>query len=199
MAHDIASGPILVVPGWGGSGAAHWQTLWQTELACSRTELADWFDPRCDAWTDAIEAAAVALALRDPRPPVFVAHSLGCIAVAYWARSTRRPIRAALLVAPADIERTSGALPLRDFAGVPQHPLPCASLVVTSDDDPYVSAERAAQFARAWGSELRVIRGRGHLNASSGLGRWPEGRALLASLLNRTTIGTSEMLTACPL
>ncbi len=188
---------MLIVPGWGGSGSEHWQTLWQQDLGAARVELADWYSPLRETWTSALEQAVAALAQRDPRPPVLVAHSLGCIAIAYWARRTRRSIRSAFFVAPADIERST-SLPLRDFDGVPLAPLPFSSLVVTSDDDPFVTADRATTFARSWGSDLRVIRNGGHLNASSGLGAWAEGRALLAALLARTEIARRE-LTVYPL
>ncbi len=58
-----------------------------------------------------------------------------------------------------------------------------ASLLVASRDDPYCSFERAAGFAQAWVSRLVDAGARGHLNAESGLGDWPEGHALLQSLL----------------
>jgi hypothetical protein len=170
-----ANHPLLVVPGWGGSGPAHWQTLWQHELEAPGVELADWLDPTCEVWLDALDRAVHRL----QHPPLLVAHSLGCIVVARWVREMRRPIRAALLVAPADVDRIST---LRDFGPVPDEPLPFPSLVVTSDDDPYVSTVRAETFARWWGSELHVIPAGGHLNADSGLGNWLAGRRLLRSL-----------------
>ena len=37
-------------------------------------------------------------------PPILVAHSLSCAMVACWAAAHTRPVRAALLVAPADVE-----------------------------------------------------------------------------------------------
>ncbi len=91
--------PILVVPGWGGSGPDHWQSVWQHDLCAPRVELDDWFSPHPETWIAALDAALAALARRNPRPPVLVAHSLGCIAVAHWSRRPRRAIRAAFLVA----------------------------------------------------------------------------------------------------
>jgi len=184
---DVCS-PVLVIPGWGGSGPDHWQTHWQHDLSASRIELADWFDPRRDAWLDALDSAVATLARRDPRPPVLVAHSLGCIVLGHWARRARRAIRAAFLVAPADVERAACVPVLRELGPVPDQPLPFSSLVVTSDDDPHVTVERAERFAAWWGSDLHVIHAGGHLNAASGLGRWPHGRELLAGLLRRTEI-----------
>ena len=61
--------------------------------------------------------------------------------------------------------------------------LPFASLAVISSDDPYCAPDRAAQMARDWGSATFAIGPRGHINGASGLGDWPQGRALLRTLL----------------
>lgn len=183
--------PLLIVPGWGGSGPDHWQTYWQHDFAAPRVELADWFCPQPQTWVAALDAALSSLARRDSRPPVLVAHSLGCIAVAHWSRRTRHAIRAALLVAPADIEHSPSLARLRPFGPVPQHPLPFSSLVVASDDDPYTAPERAEAFSLRWGSQFHLIPGVGHINAASDLGHWTYGRDLLARLLGRTQLSRS--------
>jgi predicted alpha/beta hydrolase family esterase len=58
--------------------------------------------------------------------------------------------------------------------------------VVASQDDPYVTLARARAFAGAWGAAFVDAGPRGHLNAASGLGDWPEGRRHLEALLART-------------
>lgn len=179
--------PVLVVPGWGGSGPDHWQSAWQHQLGAACVELVDWLDPRPEVWLDALDRALVQLARVDSRPPVLVAHSLGCIVTAHRACRSHLAVRAALLVAPADVVHAPSLESLRAFGPVPTRSLPFRSLVVASDDDPHASLERAEAFASGWGSDLSVVRRGGHLNAASGLGDWPEGRTLLASLLRRTT------------
>ena len=57
-------------------------------------------------------------------------------------------------------------------------------MLVASHDDPYCSLARAHTLAGAWGARLVDAGARGHLNAESGLGDWPEGHALLASLMH---------------
>jgi predicted alpha/beta hydrolase family esterase len=61
--------------------------------------------------------------------------------------------------------------------------LPFPSIVVASDDDIYMTAERAQAFARAWGSRFVALSGAGHINADAGFGEWPEGLALLDELV----------------
>jgi predicted alpha/beta hydrolase family esterase len=72
---------------------------------------------------------------------------------------------------------------------MPLAPLPFASTVVASTDDPYVSMERAALFARSWASRFVVIGAAGHINTASGLGDWPAGLELLHELADRATAG----------
>ena len=71
---------------------------------------------------------------------------------------------------------------VRGFAPMPLAPLPFRSIVVASSDDPFVTPARAEQFAKAWRAEIVNIGPRGHINAESNLGDWPQGLALLAGL-----------------
>jgi uncharacterized protein len=168
--------PYLIIPGWDGSGPDHWQSHWERDLPdASRVEMADWQRPRRTDWVDAIDQ----MIRSSEEPPILIAHSLGCVAVAYWAARSRHEVRGALLVAPADLDRETCPSILREFGPVPRAPLPFASHVVASDDDPYVTLERATQIADEWGSSLTILHGAGHINTASGHGRWSEGRALL--------------------
>ena len=175
---------VLVVPGFGGSGAAHWQTRWEARHGYVRVEQDDWEQPDLDGWLAALDAAVAAA----PSPVALVAHSLGCALVAHWAaRGGGRGVRAALLVAPADVDEIAPWLDaVAGFAPVPTARLPFPSVVVASSDDPYVTPARAAAFADAWGAELVDVGAAGHLNAESELGDWDAGHALLARALERT-------------
>jgi predicted alpha/beta hydrolase family esterase len=69
---------------------------------------------------------------------------------------------------------------------MPLRPLPFASIVVVSSNDIYVTSERGAAFARAWGSTLINIGDAGHVNGQSGLGEWPAGFRILQRLRGAT-------------
>src|ERR1700736_7035663 len=91
--------PVLLVPGIGNSGPTHWQSLWQAEHpGVARVIQRDWDHPVCNEWTEALDQAVGKAAA----PPILVAHSLGCLAVAHWAARSERPCFAALLVAVPD-------------------------------------------------------------------------------------------------
>jgi predicted alpha/beta hydrolase family esterase len=172
---------VLVVPGLHGSGPGHWQTLLESRIpGCRRVVQADWDAPSLDAWVEALHRAVS----RCSAPSVLVAHSLGCAAVVHLARRFALPIRAALLVAPADVEAPV-ALPasVRSFCPLPTERLPFASLLVASTDDPYLKLGRARDLARVWGSGLVVLEGAGHINVDSGHGPWPQAELLLERLI----------------
>ena len=168
---------MLLLPGWLNSGAAHWQSRWEALHGCERVQQADWQWPRRGDWMARLDDVLLA----DARPAVLVAHSLGCQLVASWAAHSRHTARvvAALLVAPPDTERDDMPPNLFNWRPMARQRLPFASVVVTSSDDPYCSAERSAQMAADWGSTVEVIGACGHINGESGLGDWPAGWALL--------------------
>jgi predicted alpha/beta hydrolase family esterase len=118
-------------------------------------------------------------------PSLLVAHSLGCLLVAAWAAHSRHThlVSAALLVAPGDAEREELQPVLKSWSPIVMRPLPFKSHLLGSHNDPYCSLERAKAFADAWGSQWQDCGHAGHINAESNLGNWPEGRALLQSLL----------------
>ena len=174
--------PILIVPGYRGSGPEHWQTHLERKLAAARrVVMPSWTEPRREAWVAALEHEVA----RCAEPPVLVAHSLGCIAVAHWAATSRRRAAGALLVAPCDVDRSVLSGVLRDFAPLPRGKLEFPSLITASTDDPYLDVERARDVAHDWGSRLHVLGPRGHINVASGFGPWFEGETLLAELLCR--------------
>jgi hypothetical protein len=175
--------PVLVLPGWGDSGPQHWQSLWETaDPTCRRVVQRDWMNPSLAEWRETLDRAVAACA----RPPILVAHSLACALVAHWAPRARHRAAGALLVAPADADMVALMIEsVASFAPVPLDPLPLASVVVASTDDPYVSVARAETFARAWGARLVVIGAAGHINTDAGYGEWPEGWRLLQELRGR--------------
>jgi len=176
---------VLIVPGLGDSGAEHWQSLWEaTDPRFHRVRQRDWELPSLPEWVEALDVAVKGA----PTPPLIVAHSLGCALVAHWFGRMRRPVAAALLVAPADVDSPEHTPPeVRCFRPIPLDRLPFPSTVVGSSDDPYVAPARARWFAQRWGSRFVLIEEAGHINTESKLGEWPEGRRLLAALESETS------------
>ena len=176
---------ILTVPGLNGSGPAHWQTLWeQSRPDTLRADLGMWTMPHRNSWVTKLDQAIS----QAQAPVILVAHSLGCLAVAWWAHLTAQPygwpVAGALLVAPADVDRDDARAEVSTFAPAPKVALPFPSIVVASTDDPWIAIERAHSLAVDWGSHFVDAGAQGHLNATSGLGWWPEGQELLERVIH---------------
>ena len=164
---------VIIVPGLQNSGPGHWQTRWEALYpGFVRVQQDDWHDPQLERWVGRLDQ----LRARDPRPTLFIAHSFGCLTTV--ASLARRPdgAAAALLVAPAHPDRFGIA------ACLPTAALPVPSILVSSDNDPWMPAALAAQYARRWGSELVEGGALGHINAASGLGDWIGGQRHLHRL-----------------
>lgn len=173
---------VLVLPGYMNSGEGHWQTRWESlHAGFERVRMPDWDQPVRDAWCRELDAAVCAA----PGPVAFAAHSLGCLAVAFWASqyasaASLAKVAGALLVAVPDPAGKGFPRDANGFAPVPLEPLPFPGVVVASTDDPYGGVPFSQACAIAWGSRWREIGARGHINADSGLGDWDEGLRWLA-------------------
>lgn len=186
---------VLNLPGYQGSSAGHWQSLWERlDARIERVEQRHWDAPELHAWTARL---AEQLAGR-PEPCVLVGHSLGALlAVHFASHALAAQVAGALLVAPPDVEETPG-LPacLAGFASVPRARLPFPAIVLASRNDPYCTFERARAFADAWGASLVDLGAKGHVNAEAGLGTFRAGRVLLAELTRRTPFSLDARLAA---
>lgn len=167
---------IITMPGIGGSDDAHWQSQWEREtLAIRRIVPASWDAPDLDDWSDALDRAVA------NEPAILVAHSLSCLLAVRWTAANPARVAGLFLGAAPDPDGPLFPTVAAAFAeGLDVRPS-APALLVTSEDDPYCSEDRAAEFATTWGVSRVGIGRRGHLNSASGLGAWPEGRRLLTA------------------
>ena len=177
------SSTVLLLPGWQNSGPGHWQTEWERVHGDQRVQQHEWMRPLRGDWSARLEEVVADAA----GPVVLAAHSLGCILTAWWAAHTRHAhkVRGALLVAPGDVERPDLTAQIPGWAPIARQALPFPAVLVGSRNDPYCSFERAQAMAADWGARCIDYGERGHINAESGLGTWPEGRAMLQSLADK--------------
>lgn len=171
---------ILTIPGYAGSGKKHWQSLWENEYEnIQRVEQDDWDNPQLASWVKRLNSS-----INTNENYILVGHSLACSLISHWAlQHDSSSIIGALLVSPADVnspEHTPEQI--RNFAPMPLAKLPFKSIVVASNNDPFVSFERATFFAEAWGSRLINIGSYGHINADSELSSWEFGKNLVHEL-----------------
>lgn len=172
----LLSFPALIVPGLNDSDVNHWQSLWQRLLTDrGRIELCDWHVADLDKWRRGIE-----LSLADINAPVIlIAHSFGALAAASVAEDMPDKIAGLFLVAPADPDKFDIAHRL------PENPLSIPSVLIISNNDPWMTDRKAARWALRWGSDFLTIKNLGHINSQSGIGHWPEGLTHYGRLVER--------------
>ncbi|OCW59554.1 RBBP9/YdeN family alpha/beta hydrolase [Hoeflea olei] len=169
---------FLTLPGIGGSGETHWQTLWEAaDPGFARFRPSDWDAPDLADWLTALERH---IDQSGPRP-VLVAHSLACLLVVHAAERIADRIGGAFLVAVPDPGSAAFPAAASSFADPPRRPLPFPALIVASSDDPYAAPAYVRSCAQAWDVGLIDIGACGHINGTSGLGAWGQGRQLLAA------------------
>lgn len=170
---------LLVVPGLHDSGPGHWQTwLHDTHPGALRVQQRDWRDPDLDAWAERV-GDTLRLAPAGTRW-IAAAHSFGCLAlVRHLALHPEAPVDAVLLAAPADPEKFGVQ------ARLPRAPLERDALLVASDTDPWMSAQRALDWAACWGCRTHNLGDAGHINTESGFGPWPLALRWVAAMQQR--------------
>lgn len=169
---------LLIVTGYGGSGELHWQTWLEQQGLPSERVQQQWHQPVLQQWRDRVQTV-----LRNQTTPVIiVAHSFGCLAtVAALAAEPKlaSKVQRVILVAPAEPNRfsASGCRQGNQFGIadlLPQRRVHHALEIWASENDPWLSFERAVFWANLWGAKLTNLGRAGHVNVESGFGAWPQ-------------------------
>jgi predicted alpha/beta hydrolase family esterase len=170
----------FIIPGYQGSGPDHWQTwIETTQPNFHRVQQRDWDNPDISEWAANIDKAIEGY---DPESVVLVAHSLGCLTVAEWVKTYNCPVKAALLVAPPDVDVIRRKVDNDLLKETPTQRMPFRTTLVASSNDPWISIEKAKYYAQNWGSEFINIGAAGHINNLSGYGVWEQGLEILKKL-----------------
>jgi uncharacterized protein len=194
----------LILPGWQDSGVLHWQSLWETQLSAQRVEQHDWMHPLRGDWITRLEDHVLSINehyaqqirraeaqndhKNDKKDIILIAHSLGCHLTAAWAALSKQThrIKGALLVAPPDCVREQFPQEMKSWRPPVLQQLPFPSICVISSNDPFCGLQPGKDMAAAWGSSLVELGDKGHINAESGIGDWPQGLDLVARLAKQT-------------
>ena len=170
----------LIVPGLNNSGPKHWQSFWAKSLpGAVRVEQRDWDNPQKGEWVETLDKTVRQL----KGDTILVAHSLGSVTTVFWLLQAQERhelpanIKGAFLVAPADTDVVES---ISNFAPMPLGRLPVPACIVGSENDSYMTYDRAKFFAKSWGAKLFNAGALGHINSDCDLREWEQGRAFLA-------------------
>ncbi len=165
---------ILILYGWHGSPPPHWQDWLARELVSigyivSFAQLSSPLEPKKEIWMKETKEI-----LDELKPDTVICHSLGNIL--WWHlcnEGLALHVNRLLMVAPprdlSEIEAVSDFFPVE----LPRSLYAKESLMVTSDDDPYLNKSEGIRFARALKTKHKVFQNMGHINTQSGYGAWP--------------------------
>lgn len=176
---------ILTVPDVEDHGPRHWQNLWEQQLGdCHRVDLGSWDEIHRNNWVNKLNHAIY----RAGRPVILVAHGVGSLVLAWWAKleppAPDRQVAGALLVAPPEVDFFPSDERFSKFAPTPALELPFPSILVASRNDPQISFLAARRLARIWGSRFVDAGEAGHMDGKADLGGWRLGQKLLGKLIN---------------
>lgn len=169
----------VIVPGLGGSDYDHWQSWLQRQLmCCSRVQQRDWDHPLLSEWVKNFVATLSAL----DTPVQVVAHSFGClttVAAIDQHPELSKKIKKIILVAPANPERFGDQGFARNStndysAYFHQIKLKIPTVVMISENDPWLNFEDAKRLAKSWNIRPTNLGKVGHINVASGFGAFPE-------------------------
>ncbi|MCX6072820.1 MAG: alpha/beta hydrolase [Campylobacterales bacterium] len=165
---------VLILHGWGGSDNPHWQAWLASEVVKEYGMVAfplldNPHFPSKNRWMKQVKAL-----LEDVNPDVVICHSLGCTLWLHLCNEGEiAPVKRLLLVAPprlsCEIEILKTFFPI----STPENLFAKEAMMVTSDNDPYMSQEEAQALQKSLGIEMKVLENAGHINDASGYGEWP--------------------------
>jgi uncharacterized protein len=172
--------PVVVIPGWNGSGDGHWQTWLEEQLAADgretrRPSFTDVDRPDLSDWSDSLRRTLADLPADGYD---VVAHSLGAVLWLHHVAdpgSSPRAGRVALVAPP------SPATTIDEIAGFFPPPMDVdtvrrgadGTVLVAADDDPYLPEGIAAAYGLPLKIAMTIVPGGGHLNVDAGYGEWP--------------------------
>lgn len=168
---------FISIPGLGGSGPLHWQSIWsnyQSDLITVKQD--EWNSPTKDKWVDRLIETVEE---HSDKPIILVAHSLAVVTVLFAAAERGMRVAGAFLVAPADSEVANFPAGPKHFSPIPRNVLPFPSMVVGSENDPWCSIEKAKKMANWTQSKFVNIGKKGHVTSADGVEMWETGFQLL--------------------
>jgi len=163
---------VMLLHGWNGSDLPHWQAWLAQELvvrniAVSFVQFSDKDFPDKDTWVKEANEAIDSF-----NPDTIICHSLGTILWLHLCNAGINEIKNLLLVAPT--RDLSSYEELKTFFPVmiPISLKAKNSLMITSDNDPYLTSQEAIELQKQLQIEHIELHNAGHINEDSGYGKW---------------------------
>lgn len=163
---------ILILHGWGGSDAPHWQAELAGEVAknygtVSFPLLDNCHFPSKNRWIKQVNQI-----LQDFKPDTVVCHSLANT-LWFWLCQEEIPhVKRLFMVSPPSLTTEENTIKTFFPCALPEKLYADNIQMIVSDNDPYIKLTEAETIAKHYDIPLTVIKNAGHINADSGYGKW---------------------------
>ena len=168
---------VLILHGWGGSDAPHWQAELAATLAreygtVSFPLLDNCHFPSKNRWVKQLKGI-----LEDFKPDTVVCHSLANT-LWFWLCQEQEfmqdisEIKRLFMVSPPSLTTEVDTIKTFFPCKMPEKLYAQNVQMIVSDNDPYINVEEAEMMSKHYNIPLSVIKDAGHINADSGYGKW---------------------------
>jgi len=166
------SNKVLILHGWGGSDAPHWQAELASEIAknygtISFPLLDNCHFPSKNRWIKQVKKL-----LEEFKPDTVVCHSLANTLWFWLCTEEIENVERLFMVSPPSLETTEATIKTFFPCKIPTNI--CANEVhlLVSSNDPWITTEEAEAMAKSISASYQVIENAGHINADSNYGKW---------------------------
>ena len=163
----------LILHGWGGSDAPHWQAELAAEIAkdygtVSFPLLDNCHFPSKNRWIKQVKAI-----LEDFKPDTVVCHSLANT-LWFWLcqEEGMQEVKRLFMVSPPSLQTKEKTISTFFPCDLPTNLYAKEIHMIVSDTDPWVKMDEAQNIATQIGAEFTTIHDAGHINDDSGYGKW---------------------------
>ena len=163
---------VLILHGWGGSDAPHWQAELAAEIAknygtVSFPLLDNCHFPSKNRWVKQVKAL-----LEEFKPDTVVCHSLANTLWLWLCQEEIPQVKKLFMVSPPSLTTKEATIKTFFPCEMPETLYAKEIQMIVSDNDPYIRVAEAEAMAKHYAIPLTIIKDAGHINADSGYGKW---------------------------
>ena len=163
---------VLILHGWGGSDAPHWQAELAAEIAknygtVSFPLLDNCHFPSKNRWIKQVKTI-----LKDFKPDTVVCHSLANTLWFWLCQEDIETVQRLFMVSPPSLQTEEATINTFFPCTVPKNLYAKEIQMIVSDTDPWVKMDEAQKIAMQINAKFITIHDAGHINDDSGYGKW---------------------------